>query len=169
MRTKTFVCTTIVVVYSLIFMCLGLLICFLSKNLSLHNMISEYIIEHPMATIWIGVGVFSFGFIILLLCFLLFKRCYYRITMGGLETILDEKLVHRYVRHYWQTILPHERINSDVEIVKNKIIIHADFPYVHLEEQEQLLKDVERDLRKIFASTLGYFHEFSLSVNFKGA
>ena len=132
-------------------------------------MISEYIVDRPMSTIWIGIGVFSFGFAILLLCFFIFRRSYYRIVMGGLETVLDEKLVHRYVRHYWQTILLYERVNSDVEILKNRIIIHADFPYVHLDEQEQLLKDVERDLRKIFAATLGYFHEFSLSVNFKGA
>ena len=164
MRTKTFICSVFVLVYSLAFIVFGLLLCFTSRNESLIWYISNY----PNKLFWIGIILVTCGLGVIISCFFLFKRCYYRITMGGIETTLDEKLVHKYIKQYWPQLLMHERINSCVEIIQNKIIIHVDFPYIPLDEQEDLLKKVEIDLRKIFASHLGYFRDFTLSINFKG-
>lgn len=89
--------------------------------------------------------------------------------MGPLETSIDERLIHQYVRKYWQKLLPHERIDSEIEVKRNKITIHADLPYTPLEKQEELLKQIEYDLRVIFASQLGYFKGFTFSVSFQGS
>jgi hypothetical protein len=169
MRTKTFIFSALVAIYSLLFMFVGLYVAFLSRNPALRRLFSDYLLEHHTMILWSGIAIFCFGLLIFCSCFFLFKNRYYMISMGGLDTALDEQVVYKYVKCYWHDILPHERVSSTVEILKNKIVVHADLPYVPYEEQEDLLRDIERGLRKVFAANLGYFQDFSLSISFKGA
>jgi hypothetical protein len=155
---------------NLIFSCLvaagGFLILLLPFSYSLREWMYDAPLENRMMFVLIGTLLFLLAGFLLVILLQGEGRRAYRIEGNLGHIYLHEGVVTGYIERYWKAEFPEREIVSQVRIRGDRIEIRADLPRVAEDEQQQIIKKVERDLAELFKETLGYKKEYLLAISF---
>lgn len=114
-----------------------------------------------------SVGIFSvsLGVFLLLIFFLLSRRRYLLLKMGGVE--INEKLLCRFAQDTLQNLFPLHSVECDLILhKKGKIEILAHIPYLSEERREEKLEEIESALSVALLKYCGWKGSFIFNVSF---
>ena len=127
----------------------------------------EFVLENTIAISLFGFAFLTIGITFLANLIISGRHKHYRIKSGTNSVLVDEHLIQQYLEKYWENIFPDHEISNHLQLKNNRICLHADLPYLPLEEQRPLLQRIEKDLTNIFSKVLGYHQEFFLYASFQ--
>lgn len=151
----------------ILLICIGLFLlglAFLPQQKSLvMQLLQEEILLCLFGVLFLAVGIALFA-----IFFVFYRGQYLRFSMDRKARIdIDKALFQKRILDYWKNhVLP--TVDSlEVEIlVGGRLEIIAPLPLLPPEEQEKLLKKIEKDLGEILAREFGYEKEFTVTALF---
>ena len=113
----------------------------------------------------IGIVFVSAGAVLFLVFFLMMRRRYLLLKMGGVS--VHEKLVRRFAKDSLQELFPNQSVDCDVIFhKKGKIELLANIPYLSDEKREEKLEEIEARLSADFLKYCGCRDPFVFNVSF---
>lgn len=152
----------------LFFLMLGIICIILPWSPSIRTGIIEFILENSTAISLFGFGFLVIGIMLMVNLYLSSKRHYYYIRVGRRSISIDEEIIRQYLQTYWKQLFPYEEIPTRLVMKKNRIKVVAELPHIPLGEQKLFVERVQDDIQDIFSRSLGYPHDFLLSLSFHG-
>lgn len=139
---------------------------FLAYSKALHMFMQQYFMEHPGLFMKFGVCCFLLGLALLIPFYGLYRKQYLTLKMSGSKVLIEESIIHDYVKNYWKELFPNQEVYFEIAMHRSKTIeILAKLPLVNEEDKESFLKRIQNELGVLLARKLGYEKEFFLTIS----
>jgi hypothetical protein len=152
---------------ALFFIILGIIGIILPWSAGARTQAIEFILTNS-----ISLSLFGFTFLVAGLASLFqivqgSKKQYFTLTREGLKADVSENVIKFYLVNYFQEIFPYTEVPCQIDLKKSRLDIMADLPYVHKQEQKELLKKIEADLSELFREVIGYQKDLRINISFQ--
>lgn len=151
---------------ALFFVMLGILCTVIPWSEPMRRVLVDFL-EHGWATLFfIGVGCLVIGLAVLINLSISGSRRYYAIRTGPSTISIDKALIEAYLKEYFSGRYPKRDIPCRVMVKRNHLQIAADLPNTPLSGQRDLLKDIEKEIRELLSTNIGYDKSLRLFISF---
>jgi hypothetical protein len=165
MRTEHLLISLVGLLLGFILLFVGVFLFFVPYFESFLQILKQLITHHLAEISYLGSAIFFLGIVLLFLLLWLNRRRYLLIKMGTVS--LQDRLIAYYAKESLQNLFPGQAVDCDVIVKrKKKVEILANLPFVEEENQENTLKEIEKELVAILHKQCQYDREFILNVSF---
>lgn len=120
------------------------------------------LLDHPSETsLWLGGGIVGIGILLFIAAYMLSRRQYVQIEMGGSPVTINEKVIRRCTQEYFKERFPDFAPLSDV-VIKGKSTIEI-ITSLPKPQEEEFFEEVEEELSSLLARRLGYIAPFTVT------
>jgi hypothetical protein len=154
-------------IFAILFILVGIVGVMIPWSADIRTGLVQFILEDSLAISLFGFAGIVIGLAMAIHVLLNARRQCYHLRSGNKSVTIDETVVKQYVDLYWKQLFPNNDIPNRLAIKNNIIYIHADFPYLPIEQQRPLLERVRQDLKSRFKKSMGYTEDFHLYASFQ--
>lgn len=108
------------------------------------------------SSFWIGISFLLFAGMAVWAAFLQTKKRVILLKKGVSEVAIEPALLEGYLKQYWKRVFPAGHVTQRVRVGKEKILVEITFPPVALSDQPKVVQQMEKDVKDIFYSVVGY-------------
>lgn len=162
-----FLYSFITFIIALFFILLGTLTLLLPWSERIQGLAIHFIHENQWSWNLFGLGLLTIGFGLAIYLWITSRRRYHTFKIGLNEVIISDHVIDDYLRTYFAKLFPTQEVPYRFTVKKNKLKVVADFPFLPIEDQKELLNKVSHDLTEILRDFLGYRKTFELSISFE--
>lgn len=114
----------------------------------------------------LGSGLLGLGVILLIGFYFMNRHSYYQIELKHNKhaAAADVEILRKLIAIYWKQSFPEKNLSSDVVVHGKKIEVIVEVPPMSLDEQEELIEKVEKEIGELLEKQVGYEREFLFTV-----
>ena len=114
----------------------------------------------------LGSGFLGLGVILLIGFYFMNRHSYYQLEMKHKHiAAVEVDLLRKLIAIYWKKAFPEKDLSTDVLLHQGKKIeVVVEVPSMSIDEQQQLLEKVEKEIGELLEGQVGYGGEFLFTV-----
>lgn len=118
------------------------------------------------SSFWVGMCFLLFASTAVWAAFLQIRKRVLVIKKGISEISVESTVLEGYLKQYWKRVFPGGSVTQQIRVEKEKILIEITFPAVALSDQSTVVRQMEKDIKDIFYSLIGYEGTIELIYEF---